>query len=120
MLVFNTNTCCSLIELGEFDCLETPERIVATLKQFYEEEFIYQQTTELPYAMFAVTKDNQPEAEAALKALKFKPTKFKSRHAKQGEKRLTHWWRATPPTCMSKWLRDKKKEIQRQLNNEDW
>lgn len=109
MQIDQTDGCCSLLEIKWFEDTDTAETIINKLKDYYQDDFDWNYTTEFPFAMFATTKSDQWKAEKALKELKFKPTKFKSRHAEGSEKILTHWWRSTPPTVMAVWFRNLKR-----------
>lgn len=104
--------CCSLIEICYFDSTTTADRILNALKDHYEYEFEWD-GVEQPYAMFATTKSSQREAEAALKELKFKPTRFKSRHwTPTNPVIITHWFRKTPPTKIAQLVRNLRKRKQ--------
>jgi hypothetical protein len=111
MEISETNGCCGLLEISEFNALSTEENILREIKFFYEMGFEF--NSEVPYAMFATTNQHQTVAEQALKALKFKATKFKSRHAVGNEKILTHWFRTTPPTKIMPWFRRQKRKAKR-------
>jgi len=117
MEVTETEGCCSLLNLRYFDSFTTKEQIIRELERYYEEFSEYENSSEFPVAMFATTKSTQRQAEEALKALKFKATKFKSRHAVGNEKILTHWFRKTPPTEMAQWVRNLKRKVKRDLRN---
>ena len=113
MEISESNGCCGLLEISNFNSFETEEDILNKIKSYYTDSFEYDGFTEVPYAMFATTRQDQTVAEQALKALKFKATKFKSRHAVGNEKILTHWFRTTPPTKIMPWFRRQKRKAQR-------
>ena len=103
--------CCSLLELSGFSNRSDSQSIIESLKFFYN-DYIYSELTEEPRTMFATTRTKQqPEAEAALLALGFKPKKFKSRHPNedsQGD--LKFWWRNQPPPEVRKHITKLKRE----------
>lgn len=117
MEAYTTEGCCSLIELRYFDYTVTKQEILHTLKYHYDDFFNESWGTssiEYPRAIFATTKKEQTAAEQALRELKFKPTRFKSRHETSGnEKHLTFWWRATPPAELRPWLNQQVRKIKR-------
>lgn len=110
MDIWETNGCCSLIEICGFDNLTSKYSLIQDLKNYYK-VYLYDNSNDYPRAMFATTRDaDQPEAVLALKALKFRATKFKSRHDKGTEKSLTRWWRSTPPPEINKYIKTLLKE----------
>jgi len=113
MEISESNGCCGLLEISNFNSFSTEENILNEIKSYYTDSFEYDGSPEVPYAMFATTRQDQTVAEQALKALKFKATKFKSRHAVGNEKILTHWFRTTPPTKIMPWFRRQKRKAKR-------
>ncbi len=121
--ITTSNSCCSLIEIGNFTTdkyikeysknIPTKELLFENLIEFYKDNYGYDENDvgeppEYPSAFFAVTQNETQTLWAeALKEAGFRGKLFSSRHAESPkEKVLTYWTRFTIPKKVKKLLKE--------------
>ena len=111
MYCSTTENCCSLFEIGGFynynnkspAIAEAKAQIITEIKEHIENSYLYDEDSEIPSAFTATTLEHKQKVYGdALKALGFKKQIFKSRHENQD--RLFHWFRASYPPGIKRWL----------------
>jgi hypothetical protein len=118
-----SESCCSLFELGGFynyssttpSIDQEKEQILEQIKEHLMDCYLYGEDDEIPSAFTATTLEHKQKVYGnALKALGFTRRTFKSRHKDQD--RLFHWFRASYPPGIKRWLTaELKKE-----HNDNW
>ncbi len=100
------NTCCSIIEIGGFNAVETKTSILKEIRDFIEDEYEYD-SFEIPCNYMAVVHNtSQPLVHKAFKDLHFRGKVIKSRH---GEKPvLTLYTRFSHPPEIKAYIKQLK------------
>ncbi len=102
--VTTTNTCCSIIEIGGFNAVETKTSILNTIKEVIKDGYTYNDF-EIPCNyMTVVHNTKQPLVHKAFQDLRFRSRIIKSRHGDKPE--LTMYTRFSHPPEIKKFIRE--------------
>ena len=117
MYVIETNSCCSVLEIGNLNEHCTRENLIEQIKDTAYDFFgEVEDLNEIPQIYIAMTTLEQTEAARCLKEWGFRPKKVQGRHRNRwgaNNKYLTFWMRTTQFSEIKKWIREEKKHVLR-------
>ena len=119
MYAVETNSCCSIIELGDLSTVKTRSDIVNAIIEFIDDPWItwtLEELDEIPQVYIAATTPIQITAANLLKEMGFTQKKIQGRHRTtfgKNNRYLTFWMRTRQFPEITRWIKERKRDVLR-------